>query len=245
MKGHFGMTQHTRYIVCLLGLMFVGRRAAAQTPPAEDFQEWTNVGIAWQIKPKLTISAFGEVHLGSDVSQFDQELVSAGIIYSPSRWVSVSTGYLYLHANPKLSGISSENRMYVEVTFHAPSFHEFLLSDRVRPELRWERAPATSTFTQRYRNRVILERPIKQYSPFVMWERFYSEDAKAWNKTRYYIGFMRPLNGKASMQLYFLRQNDEFFRPFRKNAIGATIMFHFGNERRSPRTNEVQQGHGE
>ena len=114
------MIQRSQSIICMCALMLVGTRATAQIPAAEDFQQWTTVAAAWQVKPKLAISTFGEVHLGNDVSQFDQELASAGVIYPLSRWVSLGTGYLYLHANPKLSGISSENR-FVDRTFQDDS----------------------------------------------------------------------------------------------------------------------------
>ena len=225
------MIRRSQFIIRMFALMLVGRCATAQTPPAEDFQQWTTVAATWQVKPKLTISTFGEVHLGNDVSQFDQELVSAGVVHSLSRWVSFGTGYLYLHANPKLSGISSENRIYGEVTFSAPPFHRFLLSDRVRPEFRWERAPAGATFTQRYRNRVILERPIQRYSPFVMWEKFYNENVKEWSRTRYYAGVTTLIDERTSVQFYFMRQNDEFFRPFHKTVVGASVMFNFRSAR--------------
>ena len=82
------MVQRTRFIICMFALILVQRRVTAQTPPAEDFQQWTNVAVSWQIKPKLTMTAFGEAHIGNDVSQFDQEIVSAGVTYSPSKWVS-------------------------------------------------------------------------------------------------------------------------------------------------------------
>ena len=225
------MVQRSQFIIWTFALMLVGRGATAQTPPAEDFQQWTTVAAAWQVKPKLAISTFGEVHIGNDVSQFDQELASAGVVYPLSRWVSLGTGYLYLHANPKLSGISSENRIYSEATFSAPPFHGFLLSDRVRPELRWERAPAGATFTQRYRNRVILERPINKYLPFVMWEKFYNANVESWSRTRYYGGVTRLIDERTSIQFYFMRQNDEFSRPFHKTLVGVSVMFKFRSAR--------------
>jgi hypothetical protein len=226
------MIQRSQFIICMLEQILVGKRATAQIPPAEDFQQWTNVAATWRVKPKLTITTFAEVHIGNDVSQLDQELVSAGVTYSPGRWVSLGTGYLYLHANPKLSGLNSESRIYGEVTFNAPAFHHLLLSNRVRPELRWEQAPAGAMFTQRNRNRVILQRPInireREYSPFVMWEKFYNANVEAWSRTRYYAGATVPIGGRTSLQLYFMRQNDHFSRPFHKNAIGASVMFNFG-----------------
>src|SRR5262245_40203500 len=230
--GSFGMIRRSQFIICMLALTFVGSRVRAQTLPAKDFQQWTNVAVSWQVKPKLAITTFGEVHFGNDVSQFDQELVSAGVTYSPKHWVSLGASYLYLHANPKLSGLNYENRIYGEITFNAPAFHHLLVSDRVWPELRWEQLPDRATYTQRYRNRVTLERPIKirekEYSPFVMWEKFYNANVEAWSRTRYYAGVTLQVGKKESVQFYFMRQNDEFSRPFHTNLIGVSLMFHFG-----------------
>jgi hypothetical protein len=226
------MIQRSQFIFMLL-LIFVGSRAMAQTPPPKDFQQWTNVSASWRVKPKLEITSFAEVHIGKDVSKFDEELVSAGITYSPRSWVSVGTGYLYLHANPNISGINHENRFYTEVEFNAPAFHGFLISDRFRPELRWEQAPAGASFTQRYRNRVTVEHPFKKYSPFVMWEKFYYSSVHAWSRTRYYAGITVPVAEKQSIQFYYLRQDDRASPPFHKNVVGASLMFTFGGARRS------------
>ena len=233
-----GMIQRLQCIICLLALIFGVSRTVAQTPPSEDFQQWTSVAASWQVKPKLTVTAFGEVHIGNNVSQFDQELVSAGVTYSPTRWVSVGASYLYLHANPKLSGLNHENRLYSEITFNAPAFHRFLISDRVRPELRWEQLPGRATYTQRYRNRISLERPInireKEYSPFVMWEKFYNANVEAWSRTRYYAGVAMHVSENESLQFYFMRQNDRYSRPFHKNVIGVSFLYHFGARARHP-----------
>ena len=145
------MIQRSRLIFCLFALILVGTRVTSQVPLAEDFQQWTNVVATWRLRPKLMITAFGEVHIGNDISQFDQEVVSARVSYSPKKWVYVATGYLYVHANPKLSGINYENRIYGDVTFIAPAFHELLLPDRVQPELRWVQTVNEAMFTQRYR----------------------------------------------------------------------------------------------
>ena len=114
------MLEGSRLLMCSVAVMLVANSTTSQTPPAKDFQQWTQIAADWQVKPRLTMTAFGEIHLGNDVAQFDQEIVSAGITYSLSKWVALGTGYLYLHANPKLSGISYENRIYGEVTVNAP-----------------------------------------------------------------------------------------------------------------------------
>jgi hypothetical protein len=222
------MLECSRLSMCAVALMLVAIRATAQTPLSTDFQQWTQVAANWHVQPKLTITTFGEIHIGNDVSQFDQEIASVGVTYSSSKWVALGIGYLYLRANPKLSGISYENRIYGELTFNAPAFHHLVISDRIRPELRWEHAPAGGTFTQRYRNRFTVERPIRRYSPFIMWEKFYNANVKAWSRTRYYGGVTKRMNERTSIQFYFMRQNDQYSRPFHKSAIGVSAMFNFG-----------------
>lgn len=226
------MFRGSNFTVCLVALFFAGSNVKAQTPPVKDFQQWTQVAVAYQVKSKLELTGFGEVRIGKDLSKFDGELLSAGLAYSVSRWISVGTGYLYLHANPKLSGLKHENRIYGEVTFQAPAFHHLLLSDRVRSELRWLDLPAEARFTQRYRNRVTVSRPVaihkKTYVPFVMWEKFYDASLRTWSKTRYYAGVTVPVAEKESIQFYFMHQDDKYSRPFNKNVIGASLLVHFG-----------------
>ena len=71
------MIRRSQFIICLLALTFVRSRAPAQTPPAEEFQQWTNVAASWQVKPELAIAVFGEVHIIVDyentlyLSQYD------------------------------------------------------------------------------------------------------------------------------------------------------------------------------
>src|SRR5262249_18411168 len=151
-----------------------------------------------QVTPKFGVQAFGQGRIGNSASQFAEELVSAGVTYSPWRFVSLGAGYLYLHSNPNLTGLIYENRQYTEATLRAPAFHRWQIADRARAELRWQQVPPglgpfrEGIFTQRYRNRVIVEHPTtvrnKTIKPYVWFEEFYDTLAGSWNRQRYYAG---------------------------------------------------------
>jgi hypothetical protein len=57
--------------------------------------------------------------------------------------------------------------------------------------------------TQRYRNRVILERPIMMYSQFVMWEKFSIANDQAWSRLDITAGVIMPL-GRTSEHSAFI-----------------------------------------
>jgi hypothetical protein len=218
-----------RVALVILSLVFATSRAGAQGAPARDFQAWTEIAVAYQANPVVALTAFGEVRLGSDVSRFYQELLSAGIMYSPSSSLFLGAGYLFLHANPSLSTFDLESRVYAEATLRAPPFHGLVLEDRVRPEGAWLRQPKATAYRQRYRNRVILERPVvvraKTWVPLVSWEKFYDTSVEAWSGTRYFAGVTMPTAHQTSVQLYFMHQHDPFTRPFDNSVIGVSALF--------------------
>ena len=216
----------------MLVFTFITDCAIAQSVPATDLQQWTMFSVIDHVKPKLVVTGFGEVRFGNNSTQFDQELLSGGATYSPTRWFSVGSGYLYIHANPNLSGITHENRFYSETIFRAPTLYGFRLSDRVRPEVRWLQTTTQAKFTQRYRDRIMLERPVvvhhTTYSPFLRYEKFFDMLAEDWSRTRYYAGVDRSLPERAELELYYMHQDDKYFRPYHKNTIGVTLMWHVG-----------------
>ena len=58
-----------------------------------------------------------------------------------------------------------------------------------------------------------------------MWEKFYDATVNSWSRTRYYGGVTMPIDERASIQFYLMRQNDEVFRPFHKTLVGVSVMF--------------------
>jgi hypothetical protein len=231
-------------------LLFISGDAAAQNLPSvpqRDFQQWTQIAVNYDLAPKFTSSSFAESRAGNNVSQFAEELLSTSITYSPWRFASFGGGYIYFHENSYLTSSDYENRFYAEATIKTPKFHGFVISDRVRSELRWIQAankldskfivpgPGQGLFAQRYRNRVSLEHPIRvlqaKVNGFLRWERFYDTLSHGWTRTRYYAGFDMPINGRVSTETYYLYQRDRAFAPYVRQTVGITFFFSFHKDR--------------
>jgi len=227
------MLRRLQHSIVAVSLAVASSYAIAQVP-ATDIQQWSQFSVVDQVKPKVAFTGFGEIRLGNNASQFDEELLSGGVVYSPKRWLSLGSGYLYIHANPNLSGLNHESRYYTEATFKAPAFHGFVLSNRVRTEVRWLQVPSGSKFTQRYRERIVLERPLTiqhtTYVPYLRYEKFYDMLVDDWSRNRYYAGFSRPLVQRTALEVYYMHQDDHYFHPFHKNAIGFNVTWHLGKE---------------
>jgi hypothetical protein len=81
-------------VFVLLLLSWVNPRAQSHAfAPASDLRHWTQVAVTGPIKPKLDFRTFGKVRIGNNASTLNEELLSAGLVYSPSRWISFGTGY--------------------------------------------------------------------------------------------------------------------------------------------------------
>jgi hypothetical protein len=241
----------TRYLFLSAGILLflLGDAAAQNLPsvPARDFQQWTQIGVNYDLAPKFTITSFAESRAGNNVSQFAEELLSAAITYSPGRFASFGGGYIYFHENPYLTSSDYENRLYTEATFKTPKSHGFVISDRVRSELRWIQVadkldnefivpgPGQGIFAQRYRNRVSVEHPIRVLQTkgvgFVRWERFFDTLSHGWTRTRYYAGFDMPINHQLTTETYYLYQRDTAFAPHVRQTVGITFTFDFHKQR--------------
>jgi hypothetical protein len=225
------MFHRSPFTLLALASLFACGSATAQPLGDRDLEQWTQIAVAWKVQPQWDVKGFEEFRFNDNVSQYQEILLSAGAAYSPVRWVSFGSGYLYLRTDQKPGALKHENRIYNEATFKAPAFHGFQLSDRVRAELRWLQRSYVDTFTQRYRNRLIVQRPVaihqRTYTPYVMWEKFYDTTIDQWNRTRYYAGVTAPVANPASVQVYYVFQHDKYSLPSYRNTIGVSLLFRF------------------
>jgi hypothetical protein len=112
--------------VCML--LFICENVGAQIlpeVPSRDVQGRIQLALDYDIRPKLVLTALGEVRPGKDVSQSAEELFVTGASYSPFRFASFGTGYVYIHANFHITGLDSESRVYLQARFNTPAFHGF------------------------------------------------------------------------------------------------------------------------
>jgi hypothetical protein len=236
-------------VVCVL--LFISENAGAQIlpeVPSRDVQGRIQLALDYDVRPKLLLTALGEVRPGNDVSQMAEELFVTGTSYSPCRFASFGTGYVYVHANFHITGLNSENRVYLQARFNTPAFLGFVISDGIQPELRWLLGPnivdgkvilpglSQEIFAQKYRNFVGLEHPVRIADTksvwFIRWARSYDSLSRGWTQTSYHAGFDMPIGGRVSAKYYYVYRRDAAFAPYVTQAVGISFIFAFQRERR-------------
>jgi hypothetical protein len=136
-----------------------------------------------------------------------------------------SVGYRYM---PQANGASPINRMEPVVTFHFPLPARFLLSDRNRADLDWQKG----SFQWRYRNRVQIEKTLTIGSyhpaPYASAEFFYESQYGKWSDTAIYAGCSFPIGKHTDFTPYYEHQNNTGKSPNQQlNQLGLILNLYF------------------
>jgi len=143
---------------------------------------------------------------------------------SKSRVLQLSVGFRYVPSPDK----PHLERMIVAATPHWPIWAGFLLTDRNRADLDWEK----DQFTWRYRNRLSLEKRVAIGSyhpaPYVSAEVFYQSQYEKWTTTALYAGCLFPVGKHYEFDPYYEHQNITSKRPNQQfNQFGLILNFYF------------------
>lgn len=223
-----GLLPRCGAILCLLAASWPRAAAATQGRPAEDLEESAGLSAAYQFSPRWALVGFGEMHLANGPPAQPDERVSGRISYSPWRWLTLGTGYLYRQADPTTSGLDHEHRLYAEATLRTSFPFGLQLRDRVRPEQRWLYSPYGTKLAQRYRNRLMVEWAVStgrgQLMAYLAWEKFYVTSGYAWQKTRYSAGVTVRITRRTGMEVFYVREENPRSRPFHRNIMGLDFI---------------------
>ncbi|HTZ47966.1 MAG TPA: DUF2490 domain-containing protein [Verrucomicrobiae bacterium] len=142
-----------------------------------------------------------------------------------TRLLQLSVGFRYV-PSPNEPHIE---RMIVAFTTNFPLGGGFLLSDRNRADLDWEKG----AFTWRYRNRLNLERTIKignyHPSPYVAVEPYYLSQYQKWSTTALYAGCILPFKKHYQLDPYYEHQNITSKKPNQQlEQFGLILNMYFG-----------------
>lgn len=194
-------------------------RAFAQAPKS-DVQSWNEVQISTPICERVDLIFYGQLRIGRNISHFVDERIGGMLAFKVGQHLTLSPGYLYIATQPVAGKKGYENRPSFAATLRF-SLGKLVITDRNLFERRLRR-PADST---RYRNRLQLEHPIgmAKLRAFVSDEVFYDWSAGDWVRNRFAIGVNRGLGGGASLDLYYLRQNDGRSRPGNLHVLGTAL----------------------
>jgi len=141
------------------------------------------------------------------------------------RWV-FGVGYEFSRTSGSQDRI--EHRVLLEGTFRYTLPGRFLLTNRNRFELRW----VDNGFHMRYRNKLMLERPIKlnrlKLTPIVTAEAIWDQRYTNWNTFKYIGGVQfRLIRRTVSVDLLYERQHCVICSDPNTNIFGVTFNIFF------------------
>lgn len=208
-----------RMMIVFGSLAIIGRSQASVPADHEDFQSWNDVQINVSLNEKFEYFNRFTMRLGENVSRFNDGRIAVGIVWKPTRAISISPFLWLINARNALGSFRRETRLNLSATYRFP-FKKFGLSHRSTIERRL-RFPLNSW---RYRAMVTVEKDIpKSIIPgakvFVADEVFYDSLLKQFSRNRFAVGITKTLSKQLAVDIFYMRQNDGFARPGDLNTI--------------------------
>lgn len=134
----------------------------------------------------------------------------------------LGAGYEYSRASEP-GATTIENKIMLDGTGRYAFARKFLMSDRSRFEFRW----INGLYHFRYRNRLMLERPVKikklKLTPYGAAEAFWDQRYSKWSQFKFTAGVQIPFLRRSSFDLYVERQHCVTCSDPHTNIIGLTL----------------------
>lgn len=218
-------------------LLLLASRSDAQTPHDQSVEEfWPTISSTIELGHRVRLQTTAENHSGVD-GPFTQWELSAILSYRAMRKLrlrqgdndeenkhdlTVGAGYMFVQQDEN-GVVQGEHRILVESTPKHSLGLGFLLQDRNRIEFRWRE----NGYDFRYRNRLMIDRPIQirgfKFIPYAFGELFWARNAHAWDENRYAFGLRLPYKKSVMVDFYYLRKNCTGCRRTPTNAAGLTV----------------------
>ena len=192
-------------------------------PDDSDFQSWHDLQITAPITKKLDLYTVTTIQFGGNLSNVDNTRFGAGITFKPVKGLSVTPFITFMSRRNAVGNYRYEYRTTLRGAYKH-QFKRFAVGHRSQFEYRFR--PGRNSW--RYRPSVAVEMPLpEKFIPglkaFVAEEAFYDSVSDRFSRNRIGGGFMKSLNEKLSLDIYFLHQGDNFSRPGTVNVIGTTL----------------------
>lgn len=157
---------------------------------------------------------------------FRRELRDHPDVYR-NKYLTMRAGYRYVKGLTN-GDSTSENRGILEVTSRYLLPWQLAISDRHRGEFRFIKGQG---FSNRYRNRLRLERDIQShwlgFTPYIYDEIFYDTRYGQWTPNRYGMGIQFPAGSHVVLEPYYFRQNGSHSNPPHLNVFAFTWSLYF------------------
>jgi hypothetical protein len=218
------MTRLVRYSFIFLVCALLSAVAAAQTrtvPDDDDIQSWNDVNFTVAVKEKLDLYFPFTLRFGKNVTRFNEGRLGAGVVIKPHKSFSITPIYTFIRARNSAGIFKTENRLSLGLVYRFPT-KGFRLSHRSQFEYRIR--PTVNSW--RYRPSITFEKDLPaKVAPglkaYVTEEPFYDSVSDRFSRNRLTFGVNKSINKNLSLDLYYMRQDDNFSHPGLVHVIGT------------------------
>ena len=214
------------FFVPVFTVFMLGTLASAQTPTPtpvddDDVQSWNDVSLTVAVSHKIDLYLPTTFRFTRNVSRFNEGRIGAGIVFKPHNSFSITPIYTFIRARNSAGLFRTENRLSLGFVYRFPT-KVFRLSHRSQFEYRIR----ASGNTWRYRPSITIEKEIpKKIVPglkvYITEEPFYDSASDRFSRNRLTFGINKTLSKNLSLDLYYLRQDDNFSHPGVVHVIGT------------------------
>lgn len=210
--------------VSLIGLMpLTTFFQTNMTVDEDDIQLWNDINITVAINKKVDLYFPITSRFTRDVSRYNEGRVGAGFVVKPHKRLAITPFYVFIRARNSAGVFRTENRLHLRFVYRFPT-KKFDLSHRSQLEYRIR---ATGN-TWRYRPSITIEKALPKsvaegLKVFATEEPFYDSGTGRFSRNRISLGMSKALGKKLSMDLYYLRQDDDSSRLQRLHIIGTGL----------------------
>jgi hypothetical protein len=206
---------------CKGSTFFVLMLFASVSGAQESTELWPEVDVWVRLSPSTRLLLIGSVTKNRD-SKYTEGTLGTNLDFVVTKFLSIRPGYWRIGSMSDATEPYYENRFMLDATLRAPLPAGFHVVNRNRGELRG----ITGEWSQRYRNRLRVERPLPKRKlhplPYGSIELTFDSRYDAWNRTEYMLGCEFDVFSRSSLDLSMVRQLDPRNQAKRVTAFGIT-----------------------
>ncbi len=214
----------TVFLLTIVWLLSTVLQAQTPTPTPlddDDIQLWSDIGVTIPLNKKTDLFIPMTFRFANDISRFNEGRIGAGLVIKPHKSFSIAPTYLFIKSRNSSGIFVRENRLSLGLTYRFPTkafglSHRSQFEYRIRPSgNRWRYRPSVTVDKQ------LPETWIHGVKLYVTEEPFYDSGSGRFSRNRLTLGVNKTLSKKLSLDLYYMRQDDNFSRPRLLHVIGT------------------------
>lgn len=220
------MNRLFRYYLLIVLVGIISFASHAQTTTVtddDDVQSWNDVNFTVAVNKKLDLYFPVTFRFTKNISRFNEGRIGAGVALKPNKAAALTPFYTFIRYRNSAGEFRTENRISLRFVYKFP-VKNFGLSHRSQYEYRFR----STGNLWRYRPSITFEKELpKKFASglkvFVTEELFYESASGRFSRNRVSFGLNKTLNKKLSVDIYHLRQDDNFSHPGTINVIGTSL----------------------